>query len=287
MRVSAIGWNATAHVTRRLKGYRAARILRRLHNPTRSGSGITSQIPLEDGLRISVNTASAFEWDLFFYGPNKFEPQIRSLLRRSIRPGHAAIDVGANIGIHTLVMARAAASGPVLACEPNPSACARLSSNVTLNRLRNVIIRPTAVSDRCGTATLFMPLDEERLQAWASLQHNEDDPYLAHVRSLEVPVITIDELVDRAYLHDIDVIKIDVEGMEGAVMQGARRVLRRWHPLLLFEYTPTWWAQAGYVLEDVLDDLRHLGYRRFLTLTNEGCRELSGSPSTTDIVASH
>lgn len=74
------------------------------HAPERA---VESIVPLEGKLRLGTNTLSAFEWNLFFHGARRYEPEVRAMLRRFIRPGHAAIDVGANIGIHTPSKGRA------------------------------------------------------------------------------------------------------------------------------------------------------------------------------------
>ncbi len=248
-------------------------MLQLLHDPRDDASALDTTVELSRGLRLLVNTANDFERQAFLYG---FEPEVRTILRRFIRPGRTAIDVGANVGAHTLVMAQAVQDGRVIACEPNPAICVRLSANLALNHLTNVSLHQVAV---CGCAepslhphVLFVPTDSRRGQACASLQHH--DRYLGEAKPTAVWGTTLDSLVGTNGVEAVDLIKIDVEGLEGAVPQGGRNLLLRDRPTLVFEYTRDWWATAGYTLEAILSDLRALGYVTILNLTRRGLDRL-------------
>jgi FkbM family methyltransferase len=220
-----------------------------------------------------VNTADVFERQAFFFG---FEPEVRALIRRFIGPGRSAIDVGANVGTHTLVMAQAAHPGAVIACEPNPALLQRLSANLSLNRMSNVLIRQVAI---CGcplptqhSHSLFLPRDLRSGRACASLQRHSR--YLEDAGSIDVPGMTIDALVATLGPSQIDLIKVDIEGLEAPALLGAVDTLSRHRPALVFEYTLDWWKQAGYELETVLSMLRGIGYTNICRVTRRGLREI-------------
>ena len=96
---------------------------------------------------------------MFFYGT--YEEHMSSLISAFVPPGGVAVDVGANVGVHTLAMWKAACTGSrrgiVIACEPNPGVLARLQTNLALNGAGEVVIYPVALLDREEAVELFVP----------------------------------------------------------------------------------------------------------------------------------
>jgi FkbM family methyltransferase len=216
--------------------------------------------PYHRGLLMHIDTNSWLErWIL---NRGFYEPELVEFLERCLRPGMVAIDVGANIGCHTLVMATAVgASGRVFAFEPNPATCDRLRANVCLNRLSNVEIVPLCLSNSNRWQTLFAPLGSEYNQGLASMHRGN-----LGERCLEITVapITLDAFVHDHKLDRLDVIKIDVEGHEYQVLTGARRVLEEFRPTLVFEFSERQWATAGVRAEELEEYLQELGYGLFV-----------------------
>jgi len=247
-------------------------VIRLLHNPRSPIDAIETIVSIGSGQRVLVNTHNLVEWDVFFTG---FEPEVRRLFARYIRPGHNAIDIGANVGVHTIAMAQAVRGGVVLACEPNPDALVRLRKNLSLNQISNVRVCEMAVSDQDGTVELYVPLDL-RHTAGASLRGNMHK-HLEDSQPIFVPSTTIDRLVRSHHLTNIDFIKVDVEGFEGPVLRGAKDVLAREKPAIVFEYTQEWWQKLGYTLPQVVSDLRAVGYGSILHLSRCGLRRLPNS----------
>lgn len=234
---------------------------------------------MRDGLRMQVDTASWIEWNVFFWGA--YDARLRDFLSGSLDPSGTAIDVGANVGAHALAMARATPRGRVLACEPNPTVAGRLRANVALNGLSNVSVHEVAVGEVEGSASLTVPGAQESNQGTARLSTGTAVP-----GSIEVPVVTLDVLAEAAGLDRLDLIKIDVEGLDMAVLRGAERALRRWRPLLVFEYDRSSWEAAGYDLAMALGWLEDHGYRHFGALGPRGLAELvSEAPEAKNIVA--
>lgn len=138
----------------------------------------------------------------------------RALLRRLIRPGMTVVDIGANIGIYTRFFSElAAASGRVHAFEPAPSNYKRLQENT--EHFANVSLKQAAVGDRSGTIRLFVS-DE------LNVDHRTFDSGDGR-KEIDVPVVSLDEYFTAG--HRVDLIKIDVQGYELSVLQGAKRVL--------------------------------------------------------------
>lgn len=150
---------------------------------------------------------------------------IKQVLAR-VKHRDTALDVGAHIGTWTVPLA--ALFKQVLAFEPVAANRECLETNVA--GMKNVIVLPVAVGDRSGTGSMTRPGD------------NSGTYYLTH--GAEVLVAALDIVVHSP----VDFIKIDVEGMEGRVLLGAERILRRYRPAVFFEdnglgavhYGPDW-----------------------------------------------
>lgn len=144
----------------------------------------------------------------------------RFLLESLIKPGMTLVDVGGNIGYYAVMMASyLKGQGAVYCLEPDPTNLIELRANVAGNALENLVtILPLAAGNAEGTIRF-----EPGLNAYAT----EDG-------SMEVEVRRLDSL----NLPPIDFIKIDVEGYEGAVLEGAEQMIKRSHPIVFLELHP-------------------------------------------------
>lgn len=200
-----------------------------------------------DGFRWELNLSEVIDASLYFSG--SFEPLAEEVIAQHVSEGMHVIDVGANIGYHTLRMARAVGnSGRVIAVEPTTRAVTRLRRNLELNGIRNVGVVVAAVADYDKAAA--------DLALQSSYPLSGEKP-MEHVR---VPVMTLDSLVATSAFERLDFIKIDVDGFEAQVLRGARESLRRFRPVLFFEVTPSSLEAAGESLADMVDSLSTLGY---------------------------
>lgn len=256
-RIRSTALRSVARLTRRAPVRGVERVLRRAYPPERHRHGVEDVVSIGDGLLFRASTSSFLEWRVFFLA--RYEPEIAALLPALVRPGRTAVDVGAHAGIHTLRMARLASRGLVVACEPNPAVFERLRGNVELNRLTNVRLHRVALLDTSGETALYVPDPRSASnEGAASLSSRGADG--AEVLPVSVRTTTLDELMDAEPGPGVDVIKIDVEGFEAAVLAGARTVLERDQPSLIFEYSAALWEHAGFDLPRLEEELRSLGY---------------------------
>jgi FkbM family methyltransferase len=148
-----------------------------------------------------------------------------------VEPGATIVDVGANIGAHTVPLAQhVGPSGRVIAIEAQPVIHQQLCANIALNGLFNVIAH--ACGCGAGNETWHLPGIDYDARRWANfggiaLQRTDGR------ESSPVPVRPLDDLLGDDI--DVDLIKIDVEGMEGEVIAGATRTIARSRPLLYVE----------------------------------------------------
>jgi FkbM family methyltransferase len=173
-----------------------------------------------------------------------------------MRPGDIVVDIGANIGVHSLPMARRAGQigATVFAFEAAPDTADRLESNAIRNEVRLEVVR-RALGATFGRATL------SAAASW--------DPSDTGVRSLfgdgpsvcEVQVVTFDSWAEERRLSRLDLVKVDVEGAEMAVLQGMEGSLARLRPrLIVVEVVPDHLRRAGSSPEALAAFFEGLGY---------------------------
>jgi len=134
-----------------------------------------------------------------------------------VRKEWIVLDVGAHVGIFTLFVAsRLRGTGTVLAIEPCPQNYELLARNILTDKYRNVIAFREALSDNVGSTKLFLSTD--------SASHSIVGDGKA---SINVDTETIDNIVSRMNLPRIDLLKINAEGAELSILQGAERSMHR------------------------------------------------------------
>ncbi|HLM66817.1 MAG TPA: FkbM family methyltransferase, partial [Longimicrobium sp.] len=147
-----------------------------------------------------------------------YEPEQTRLFEQHIRPGGTVLDVGANVGYYTLLASVLAGdAGRVHAFEPEPRNAEFLRRHAAINRRANVTVRQAAVSDRAGTARF-------------DFGSGSGTGRLAHAGAIEVRTLRLDDYCTEHGLAPTAV-KIDVEGAEVAVLEGARGMLERYRPV--------------------------------------------------------
>jgi FkbM family methyltransferase len=199
------------------------------------------------------STGSFQEWHLWVYG--SYEDYIARLFSYLVKPGDRCLDVGANIGLHTVRLAKLAGpQGEVIAVEPDPDIARRAAENIALNGLANARVIQAAASAVAGeTVTLYRAADQNPNRAMASLHPH------GHLTGSAAEVRTI--TVDEACSGPVTLIKIDVEGHEAAVVAGAAQVIERYSPAIVFEYAPELLADPAQCPFSRLAGLGYLMYR--------------------------
>jgi FkbM family methyltransferase len=160
-------------------------------------------------------------------------------------------DVGAHIGEYTLLAAARGAT--VHAFEPNPANAAFLRANVASNGLTNVTVHEAAVSDRECHVRFLAHRDPSLSAIWTGRQ--TDGGY----SEITVRAIALDSVA----VPRVDVIKIDAEGAELAVLRGARAILARppkVAPVVVFEFAPANYARFDFAPPEIVDFLTRHGY---------------------------
>lgn len=232
-----------------------------------------------DGLRLDLVLGNDQSRCLYVGG--SYEPNELAFLARVLRPGMQVVDVGANEGFYTVFAARRVApGGRVLAFEPSPRERSRLERNVRINRLANVQVLPLALGARPGRAVLRVANPEHNGQNSLGAFAYESVSLAGEVN---VEVRTLDEVAAGTR---VDLVKIDVEGAELAVLEGAERVLREERPLVQLEIFDAALRGQGAGAPALLAHVKDRRYE-LLAFTASGQPEvLQGAPEDgTNVVA--
>lgn len=239
--------------------WRPTQALRRItFRPSRD----IGQLPLAWGCTIRACSAETIGSSIAKQGV--YDLPLTEGIVRLADPGETSLDIGANIGYMSLVLARAVGpTGTVISFEPNPALLSTLRANIESWKLpgcAQIATEAVAISDRDGEGLLGLPNDYPENQGTASLECKDN--------GVLVPLRRLDSLVDHA-----EVVKVDVEGHEAAVFAGAEKLLaRKAIRDILFEEHGPWPAESHRTL------LRH-GYHIF-RLTRSTWRPLLLKPES-------
>lgn len=189
------------------------------------------------------------------YFREDFEGDLFRYLRETVKEGDEILEVGANVGIFTVLLARwTGLRGRVHAFEPTPRARKTLQTHLMLNHVaERVTIIPEAVSDSPGRAAFFTV---------GTSGENTLSPKHARIPSaerIEVQVTTIDAYCKK-YKIVPSLIKIDIEGYEFHALRGARQTIERYAPNIVVELHPMNWPDIGMNAESARQFVSDLNY---------------------------
>jgi FkbM family methyltransferase len=191
-----------------------------------------------------------------------FESVERAFLNSFLQPGDVFVDVGANIGLFTLIAAnRVGSTGQVIAFEPTAVTYRRLLHNVQINRFKQVKCLQLALSDGDGALELMQSVDG--FDAWNSLAR----PTMGKAFTSErVHAVGWDQYAKQQDLiGSVTMMKIDVEGWETRVLSGGQEMFARSDaPVLQVEFSDEAASGAGVSCHILYRTLEGFGYRMFI-----------------------
>ena len=176
----------------------------------------------------------------------------KAILEQRVRPGMRVLDIGANVGLYSLLLSRLVGKdGSVIAIEPDPDLFAALEASCRANAADNIELHNVAAAAEPGRLSLYRSLlnaGDNRIGS-----HERAQP----TRRVETQAVTVDHLVGG---RPVDFIKMDVQGWEGQVLKGMRAVVES-NPAIeiLFELWPFGLKEAGWNPQDVLREVESLG----------------------------
>lgn len=212
--------------------------------------GIRWQLDLREGIDLAIYLFGCFEYDT-----------VRAY-RKLLKPGYTVLDIGANIGAHTLPMAHCVfPAGRVVAFEPTAYAYGKLRQNISLNPAIAGMIQAEQI--------MLVGTDNSQLKPrlYSSWQIHESglDSHPKHGgRMMDTTGArnkTLDQFITESDPGTVSLIKLDVDGHECQVLHGARELMQRDKPILLMEIMPYGLEEAGATLDELLGILTWHKYR--------------------------
>ncbi|NQW30102.1 MAG: FkbM family methyltransferase [Ignavibacteria bacterium] len=224
---------------------------------------------LKYGIRMNIDASEFLQSHLFLYG--SYELPTVKFIRSFLKNGMTAVDVGAQIGYLTLVMATIDKSIAVHAVEPEPVNINKLKSNIALNCLRNVTVHEVGLSDKDGGIRLYLSNDHNA-GTHSTVQNvaNVSDNFV------DINCYTLDSMMSDGRIKDCHLIKIDVEGGELEVIKGALNTLSNSKPVIIMELSDALQNARGFSTMEFKRLMQDHGYSSF-TISDSGKLILSST----------
>ena len=188
---------------------------------------------------------------------DEYEESEAKIMEEKIKVGSIVVDVGANIGLHTLNMARIVGNtGQVFAFEPDHSNFEILRKNVKINNYQNIILEEKAVGDKHGRVILYQSDHPGNHRLFPQTKQAKGE--------VEVELTSLDKyFIDSNLTDKINFIKIDVEGLEFSVLKGMKNILKNNKKIkILFEFMPDI-MEVGFAPIGVLNLLTSIGFKLY------------------------
>ncbi len=224
----------------------ALRPIRNLLRPLarRWSRPVPAQLPF--GYVCYVDLRSAHGQGLLVTGD--FDPELGRFIDSVLTPGGTFLDVGANLGYFSLrALSRVGARGVVHAFEMESSSLRCLNLTKRKGGLDNMLVHASAIGDREGTVGIMEA--DQVYQSWVNLGGEG-----VHMRPL-------DAWIHEFAGNDIQLIKIDVEGMEYRVLRGAQKILEQYRPMVVVEVIGENMSRFGDTPAELSEWMKGLGYR--------------------------
>ena len=211
--------------------------------------GVTFDILIDPFLNSGVDEGIAVN--------GEWEPKLSRNLKRVLGQGGFFLDVGANIGYHSLFVSKLIGDkGHVYSFEPQKNICEQFLKSIVHNNLTNVTVFNNALSDHGGTEVLHVR--EENVGGSTLLSLPEMESFHTS-ESMNVTLKTLDSYLDM--VTRVDVIKIDVEGYEFEVFKGGEKLIEKYHPTIFMEFSPVFYVRDyANKPEDLIIFLKEKGY---------------------------
>jgi len=218
-------------------------------------TGRYAVVRLDKGFMMNLDLHDPEQLKVYFYG-HYHERYEADLVARLLENDDVFWDIGANVGYFTLVAATALANrGQIIAFEPGKNAYARLTENISLNPYGNIQTYPVAVSDKEGEAVLHVSGDIADSSASLFLSGGGQAGH-------EVcRTVAIDQFLTAENLRPPTLIKLDAEGAELAVLQGAKGLISQSPPMFLMEMEEKTLKAASASKAAIRQFLSGYGYR--------------------------
>ena len=215
-----------------------------------------------NGINVAMkNFSLKLPVDYFRLFPKNYEDENFQFIDRSLKPGHTVLDIGAHIGLTAVLFGqKVTPNGRVFSFEPTPVSYGVLKETIRINKLEQVITPVNSpVTDKSGTVNFY--ISNTAVDVANSLVAWEKGKEL---HGIQLNATCVDDFVKSQKITKVDFMKIDAEGVEYKVLNGAKETLTTHKPLVILALHPTAVATNGDSLKDIYSFLKEIGYKIFL-----------------------
>jgi FkbM family methyltransferase len=203
-------------------------------------------------IKYVVNMDDVHAVPFWMLATNDYDKTEIGIVLRLLNDGDIFFDIGANIGLYSLLVAKQKPDCKILSFEPMPVTFANLKSNIALNNLDNIQAFPIALWKENEQLKFHFTKSSTPSSSVAKLYDDAEE--------IIVDGVKLDDFFARNYFDKIDLMKIDVEGAELMALQGAKEMLKRFSPIVFAELFRGWSEKLGYNHNQTLSYMKQLGY---------------------------
>lgn len=205
---------------------------------------------VRNDIKLKLDISDYLEHAIYFGFKDKAQDELFSLCK----PGDIIMDIGTNIGYVLLNFARIVGnSGFVFGFEPNPLTYNKCMENISLNDFSNIKVSNIGLGRETREEILIVPYSRNRGEAYIV----STDPPDAGIK---VAITTLDRFVKENQIAKIDLIKIDVEGYEFNVLNGAKETLKKYKPKLFIEVDDNLLKRQSILAKELIEFISSFGY---------------------------
>ena len=234
------------------------RVFFKVFRPVRERLKIEKEVISEynSGIKIRLNLSDHLESKIFWQGVLDGDIGEFIKVNQLLESDSVFVDVGAHVGVFTLIAADLLSEGTVYSFEPLSEHHKRLKYNVNINDFENVVMEKTIVSNSTEEKTLKVPVKKvdnnphTKGSGSSSIYESSNSDNLVEYG---VPSTKLDKYVEEKGIEKVDIIKIDVEGAELDVLNGGAKTIERFRPTVLMEVDLRLLERANRAGKDVID----------------------------------
>jgi len=216
----------------------------------------------DSGLKIRLDLDEWIQQQIYLFG--LFDGKGIRFMKKNLKNGDVFFDIGANIGCYTLIASKiTGSSGHVFAFEAIREVYEKLTFNIQLNNLSGITAENLAIFDQKDLLEFYVSSGENI--GMSSIFHHDNE----RGDTVQVQAISVDEYVEENQISRVDFIKLDIEGAELHALNGMRKTLRRFRPILLMELSTEVLPNTSLTPDEITQLLRDLNYTQ-MALTKSG-----------------
>jgi FkbM family methyltransferase len=228
---------------------------KRIIAPLKLFKGVTTLVKFKKSILLELHIDDWIQENIYFLG--EYENPELQFIQSSLKQGDIFIDIGANIGVHSLFASKLVGKeGHIIAFEPFSKNFKSLSKNISLNKSLNITKENLAICETDTFIDLFYNNDESNLGMVSS--HISQ-----YTTSEKIKAVSLDSYFNNKFPKKIDFIKIDIEGGEYSALLGMKKILTTFYPKLLIEILENETSTQSNNEHKIVTYLKSIGYEKY------------------------